>query len=217
MPTSHRFQINEIVEVLIRLQPQSVLDIGVGYGKYGLLAREYLELWGWEENYGKNTHQIDGIEVYEPYILAHHRHIYDQIFVGNALEVLPKISQKYELILLIDVLEHFSFEDGKKLLELCKSCANYVLISTPRDIGTQGESYGNVYETHHFEWKARHLKAEGECFFIPNHQSLIALLGPGSKQKMKAFWQQKILFRIKKHFPFLSNISRYIKKSVRSR
>ena len=31
--------------------PSSVLDIGTGFGKYGLLCREYLELWDGRENY----------------------------------------------------------------------------------------------------------------------------------------------------------------------
>ena len=217
MPTSHRFQLNEITDVFIRLKPLSVLDIGVGFGKYGLLAREYLELWGWEENYGKNNHRIDGIEVYEPYILEHHKHIYDEIYIGNAIELLSGFSQKYDLILLIDVLEHFKYEDGKKLLALCESRANYLLISTPKDIGTQGSAYGNEFETHHFEWKSSHLKDVGECFFIPNHQSVIALIGEGSKQIMSGFHRQKLLFSLKRHFPFLSRISRFIKKSMRSR
>jgi len=45
MPTSHPFQLDDIVQLIIETAPLSILDIGVGFGKYGLLAREYLEIW----------------------------------------------------------------------------------------------------------------------------------------------------------------------------
>jgi 16S rRNA A1518/A1519 N6-dimethyltransferase RsmA/KsgA/DIM1 with predicted DNA glycosylase/AP lyase activity len=35
MPSSHSNQINEIIKIALAVQPQSVLDIGVGFGKYG--------------------------------------------------------------------------------------------------------------------------------------------------------------------------------------
>ncbi len=43
MPTSHLYQISDILEIISLIRPRSVLDVGVGFGKYGLLAREYLE------------------------------------------------------------------------------------------------------------------------------------------------------------------------------
>jgi len=42
MPTSHPFQLDDIVQFIIETAPQSILDIGVGFGKYGVFAREYL-------------------------------------------------------------------------------------------------------------------------------------------------------------------------------
>jgi len=60
---------------------------------------------------------------------------------------------KYDLILRINVLEHLSYEDGLKVLEQSLATGSNVLISTPKDIGDQGAGYGNVYETHHFQWK----------------------------------------------------------------
>jgi hypothetical protein len=45
MPTSHPSQLNEILEVVLKTRPRSVIDVGVGFGKYGVLCREYLEFW----------------------------------------------------------------------------------------------------------------------------------------------------------------------------
>ena len=53
MPTSYPHQINEIVRLVLAVNPASLLDIGVGFGKYGFLAREYLELFGESEQYAK--------------------------------------------------------------------------------------------------------------------------------------------------------------------
>ena len=45
MPTSLYTQITKILDAIVHTNPQSVLAIGTGFGKYGLLCREYLELW----------------------------------------------------------------------------------------------------------------------------------------------------------------------------
>ncbi|MBA7570185.1 hypothetical protein ES708_11933 [subsurface metagenome] len=33
MPSSHWYQLNEIMELIILTQPKSILDVGVGFGK----------------------------------------------------------------------------------------------------------------------------------------------------------------------------------------
>lgn len=70
MPTSHSNQLNEIVQIAELLSPTSVMDVGVGNGKYGFLLREYL---GSNRNIAKKDFVIDGIEGYEEYITAIHR------------------------------------------------------------------------------------------------------------------------------------------------
>jgi hypothetical protein len=89
MPSSHRYQINEICELIATSDPKSVLDIGVGFGKYGFLSREYLELWDGRERYHEWRRQIDGIEAFKEYLTPIHKLIYNEVFVGNVLEVLP--------------------------------------------------------------------------------------------------------------------------------
>src|SRR5208283_1293046 len=120
MPSSHHYQLNEIIELIIDTNPAKLLDIGIGYGKYGFLAREYLELWEQGSSYDSHKRQIDGIEAFDEYITPVHRLIYDQIFSGDAKEVLPLIKDRYDLILMIDVLEHFTHEDGVKVIEECR-------------------------------------------------------------------------------------------------
>ena len=46
------------MDIIIALKPFSVLDIGSGFGKYGVLCREYLELWDGRQEY-KFLRRID--------------------------------------------------------------------------------------------------------------------------------------------------------------
>jgi hypothetical protein len=56
------------MDLIVNINPNSVLDIGTGFGKYGLLCREYLELWDGRQNYDKFLRRIDGVEAFESYI-----------------------------------------------------------------------------------------------------------------------------------------------------
>ena len=91
MPTSQPYQLGSILELVVRSKPQSVLDIGVGFGKYGYLVREYLEIWGEGDQYDQWLRTIDGVEVFEPYIRKVQRTVYNDIFIGNATELLSDL------------------------------------------------------------------------------------------------------------------------------
>jgi hypothetical protein len=178
MPTSQHLQINEIIDLVVAADPSKVLDIGVGFGKYGFLTREYLELWDGRDIYGSWTRIIDGIEACEKYITPVHKFIYDEIFIGNALEVLPTLKKEYDLILLIDVFEHFDYDDGLKLLEECLKRSKNILISVPKHMTHQGDVFDNEYEAHLFQWEKSHFKRFPEKIILPNvGGSLIVFLG----------------------------------------
>jgi hypothetical protein len=195
MPSSHSDQLNEIMELILETNPGKLLDIGVGYGKYGFLSREYLELWDSESSYGSRKHRIDGIEVYKNYLTPVHQQVYDTIFTGNALDILPSISEHYDLILMIDVLEHFTFEEGTKVLELCRTKSRNVLVSVPRVMSVQEEIYGNVFETHRYNWKRKDFSFITDKFFRYNYKSTICYIGEDSHRIRKIV--KKRLFRRK--------------------
>jgi hypothetical protein len=182
MPTSHFNQINEIIELISLTKPAKILDIGIGYGKYGFLSREYLEIWGEETEYNKRNIVIDGIEGHKEYITDTHNKIYNNIFLGNAIDVLPGLRDKYDLILLIDVIEHFTYQEGQSLLQECLLKGENVIISTPKDIYFQGDVFNNPLEEHKFQWEKEHFRKLGDCFFIPNRHSLICYIGSKSEQ-----------------------------------
>ena len=152
MPTSFYQAIPSILDEILKEKPNSILDIGVGFGKYGLIIREVLDLPF--ERYRKDQWliNIDGIEAFEKYKNPIHDYIYNKIYYGDASEVIKKLP-KYDCILLIDVLEHFEKEEGKKFInELMKHVNKSLIISTPRYPAEQEEYLGNKYEAHKSKW-----------------------------------------------------------------
>ena len=95
MPITYSSQINEIVQLVILTDPKKLLDVGVGFGKYGFLSREYLELWDGRRKYDDWKRRIDGIEAFKEYITPVHNFIYEKMFIGNAMDILPTIEEKY--------------------------------------------------------------------------------------------------------------------------
>ena len=149
MPSSYPESIPNIIQVLaVELKPNSVIDIGPGRGKYGLMMREYFP----PENEGKggwpHIKKIDCLEIFEPYITDVHRAVYDNVFIGNALDF---EFGGYDLYMMIDVVEHWPKEDALALIERCTQKGK-VLVSIPKNVGEQGAHYGNEWERHVSSW-----------------------------------------------------------------
>lgn len=158
MPSSRFGYIPWVVENAMLIAPKTVLDIGVGYGKYGLLMREYLDLWHGDGTLDRRT-RIVGIEAHAPYLQGWQEAIYDELIVGDAAEVLP--DESFDLALLIDVLEHFEMEAGHAFLQSLTRIAANVLICTPAQDSPQGAAFGNEFECHRSLWTVGDLMAHG--------------------------------------------------------
>ena len=97
MPTSFHKHISDVMDFVIEKKPKTVLDIGVGNGKWGFLSREYLDIYGRGSNWRKETRttRIEGIEAFSPYVMEspHITEIYDYIYIGKAQEEYYKIKR----------------------------------------------------------------------------------------------------------------------------
>ncbi|MCU0611673.1 MAG: class I SAM-dependent methyltransferase [Candidatus Eisenbacteria bacterium] len=186
MPSSDFNQIGPIVELIVLTNPQSVLDVGCGFGKFGVLAREYLELWDGRGRYGDRTRRIDAVEAFEPYITPLHRFIYDEILIGDAGGIIPGIEHAYDLALLIDVIEHQDRDAGHALILACLAKCRNVLVATPKFPGEQGSLFGNPAETHRSSWQQADLQALPNCFIVPHRDSLICFAGKDAKRVWSA-------------------------------
>lgn len=99
-----------VIEVLQELKPKTMIDIGAGYGKYGMLAREYI----------KDLQHLDAIET-EIYIN------YGETFYDHIYQDLP-IHEDYDVALLAAVMCNFSHDAGRQYIrKIKKSCKNIVL------------------------------------------------------------------------------------------
>ena len=128
MPTSPYSHLSTVVEYLLAARPSSILDIGLGNGKLGFIARDLLDVM-FGERYRKEDWriQIDGIEVFANYIQDHQKAIYDEIYIGDAFDVIDTLGT-YDMIVLGDVLEHFEKPKARRLLDKCAAHANDHLI-----------------------------------------------------------------------------------------
>ena len=163
MPTSWPSQISPIVNVILAASPRSVLDVGCGYGKYGVLCREYLDVMAGaragDPHPLRRRVTIDCIEACAEYITPVHRYVYDSIQLGDALEILPSLGDNYyDLALVVDVLEHFSPEEGGRFVREVTRVARAALVATPTTPMPQSATFGNEYERHRSYWTGRKLR-----------------------------------------------------------
>ena len=189
MPSSRPSTIPYVISVIRQLQPDSILDVGVGFGKWGYLFREYTDIVQSENDPGRYTKSgwkttIEGIEGFPKYLHDGHRFIYNTIHEGNASDILPKLG-KYDVIFFGDIIEHFTLEDGKKLLRTALEHANAcVMLTTPKFETNQGELCENPLERHLSLWSEKEFQEVAPCkiALADNATFVVAFPRPGAKE-----------------------------------
>jgi hypothetical protein len=186
--TSNWQNISYNIELVRKLNPASILDVGVGFGRWGILFREFLEIWENSGYDGKWERTIDGIEIFPGYIKDYHKYFYNNIFMGDALDILERTDKQYDLINFGDVIEHFDKTSGEKLIETAMDKSKYVLINIP--IGKHWAQSGtkeNPNEAHKSIWynndftKFKYYKIKSFCDNTLRNFSVVLL----SKNKIK--------------------------------
>jgi 2-polyprenyl-3-methyl-5-hydroxy-6-metoxy-1,4-benzoquinol methylase len=168
MPTGNLAVAVRHIEIAasIRPVPKRVLDIGCGYGKYGVLLREYLD----------GLPRVDGVEAWQPYVKPHRLvGIYDDLYVTDALTLTEVFLDAYDLVNMADVIEHMEKQAG---IDFLARCRGHVLLNTPVAFFHNGEGLPPT-EDHVSHWTYDDFHATGRLQhheeFIGGH---IALLGP---------------------------------------
>jgi 2-polyprenyl-3-methyl-5-hydroxy-6-metoxy-1,4-benzoquinol methylase len=156
MPSSYPHNISKLLATIIPIRPRSVYDVGVGYGKWGMLIREYVDdfmggVW------------IEGCEIFRPYIeRSSAKRVYDHIAEEDWLTLTPQRGE-YDLVLMIDVLEHFSSTQAVVALDKALNYSRVALVSTPLNY-PQGAVNGNQHERHLSEWRQQTFADAGFVF-----------------------------------------------------
>jgi len=160
MPSSDTSVIPIIIEGvrdLIRAgkTPKSVLDVGCGFGKYGFLLREYLEVCYGRYKPEQWKVRIDAIEAFIPFLTGFHEVLYNNVYKGT-LNTLHNELDSYDIVLAVDVIEHLEKKDGWAFLNQLKSIYKKQLyISTPAKFRGINCMYSNWdYGQHRSFWSA---------------------------------------------------------------
>ncbi len=187
MGTSNWQNISYVIGLVRKLNPRSILDVGVGFGRWGILFREFLEIWEGSKYDGDWERIIDGVEIYPAYIKEYHKYFYTNIYLQDALDFLKKTESGYDLVNFGDVIEHFEKKQGEELLKLAVEKSKYVLATVPIGKHWPQAPTQNPYEEHKSVWydsdflKYKHCKLKRFKDFTLRDFS-VALI---SKEKIK--------------------------------
>ena len=135
MPGNWGYLSNDIKYYVEKNIPKesSVLDIGCGHGHYAKLLKDYF------------INKMHGVEIWQKYIDEYSlESLYSKIYNVNILDFR---FDYYNFIIIGDVLEHLSREDGTKLISYLYDRCDEILVVVPyhlpRDIVNE-----NKYEIH---------------------------------------------------------------------
>ncbi len=145
---------------MTRLNPASILDLGVGFGKYGVLAREYLDVGQSRVARDDWRVRLVGVEGFAPYRSALHDAVYDEFRVEDFTNGYERY-RGFDLVLMIDSLEHVERPRARFLLLSLLEHNGHVIVSCPDGDLPQGAVHGNEFECHRSVWSEADFAALG--------------------------------------------------------
>ena len=149
--TSTAFSLEWIVARMREQRPRSILDVGCGSGRWGVLAREFLEIW--EHRYTSREWQvrITGIDVHPGTWTPLHAYIYNDTITADIRTYLLA-AHHFDLIIACDVLEHMPKAAALALLTAFRRQAR-TLIGIPLGPGwLHPAGDDNPFSAHVSEW-----------------------------------------------------------------
>ena len=184
MPSSVPYAVPIIANIARQLRPARVLDVGVGFGKYGFLIREYTDIWDMQsvDDYRPERWKmfIDGVDATAAYITPLHEYVYDTIHIGDITELIDTLGN-YDVIIMGDVLEHFDKPVGERLLDKLYEHTNKCLLLTfPPNCRANDSVIGNPYEAHRSAWNGKDFRRfpQAEYKLLEGRAALVAITKP---------------------------------------
>jgi hypothetical protein len=141
-----------IATELQRLNARSILEVGIGFGKWGVIAREYLEAWQGRFRREEWQVRIEGIEIFNDYRNPIWDAAYDKIHIGDANRLVPALG-RFDVGLICDVIEHIDKPTGRELLDQLLVHCRTVIVTTPISFWPQGEEHSNSHQKHLCLWR----------------------------------------------------------------
>ena len=158
IPTTYAL-LTGFVEFLAYIKPESILDIAVGNGKLGYIAREYLDMTvGGNRRREDWRLRLDGIESREAVIQDHQRSIYNDIHIGDAVEKIDGLGS-YDVVVIGEWFAPPGKGHRRRMLEKCLAHANraVIVLAVLDTIQTSQASPNNASGGYHAAWKTDEL------------------------------------------------------------
>lgn len=162
MPTSELSNIAPIINKVCGLRPRTVLDLGIGMGKMGALIREYLDATIHEAftplSWRTSITGVEGFEKYRNPMWG----CYTSVLIEDFSDHQNWVDYThFDLVLLLDSLEHIERAHGEELLRFLRKNNRNVIVSCPDGDFPQGAWGGNEYERHRSVWRKQDFLARG--------------------------------------------------------
>lgn len=141
MPTSNLAIWPAILHLVHQVQPSVILDVGPGRGKGAMLLREYIGC--------PPIVRVDAVEAWEPYVTPRLKAVYDNVYIMDVLEMADHELERYDLVLMVDVIEHIDKPDAIGLLE---RIPGRVVVCTPEQFFQNPEHKEVPPEKHRSLW-----------------------------------------------------------------
>lgn len=148
MPVSDLGSVFPIMQEVVSLRPKRILDLGIGFGKYGALCRETLEAVHGRCKVADFQVVMNGVEGFLAYKNPLWK-LYDNIYVEDIRDnYTSERYSGYDIVLAVDVIEHIEKKEAFKILSHLVANNKYVIVSVPLGNCPQGTVFGNELETH---------------------------------------------------------------------
>jgi SAM-dependent methyltransferase len=155
MPIGSHSIISHVARALEDVRPRRVLDLGIGFGFYGAVVRQWLDLGvrPWKT-------YLAGVEAWGGYSNPLWD-VYDLVTVKSIQDYLQSCHEEFDFVIMNDVLEHLVPEEGRQILgqiDSVLSPGGRLIVGTPARFFEQGAVNGNEFERHRSFWTAEQLR-----------------------------------------------------------
>lgn len=122
------------VEALQQIAPQSILDLSIGAGRWGLAVRELCAVSqgvgvGALGQEGGGGIRVEGVETSAIALPEHVKLLYDHIHVGQCADVMAALATHYDVVIIDGLLNSIEKESGRAVLRNAVDKGAYVLVT----------------------------------------------------------------------------------------